>query len=1102
MKIYYNSKISSLIFSLIIFFLSGSMLAAERKAKDSPTPAIPVGSNTTNIQKWSDPESWIGNTKPRAKDDVVIPANSTVVLDENITVKSIRINGRLIVDLSKDISISAKYILIMGAGSYFEWGTPAEPYAEKGIITLRGTDPLELIPGTDVHSKAIMCMSGGTWEFHGKKKKSWTKLGRTSQAGATSITLSKAVDWQVGDEIVIASSDAYLFKNEDILKQNEERTITAISGNKKTITLNKPLEYYHYGKVQQYTNGTQNWTLDERAEVGLLTRHIKIQGNANSTTNGHGGHTMTMNGATAHISGVEFFRMGQKKLLGRYPFHWHLADDVDGQYIKNSTVHHAFNRAIVVHGTQNATVSDNTVHDVMGHAIMLEDAVETGCIFDGNLVMTVRRPTREDAVIGSDAGRHSGRVRGPGAFWITNPNNTFTNNAVAGVHGVAYWFGLPGAPTGPSAGTKILNPRKTPIKLFDSNSAHGAMVGFHQDHSNDDNATGAIYGVTNSRYNPPEWQQVTNLTVYKCYRGWWTRTSNKGIIFDRTILADCIGNGMTVSSFEGKTTNSLFVGHSDNNPGGTDFENKAISLYDGYTNAYDCHFVNFDGSQQAIYEFFGGASNKTNNVFTGCTFENVKMFNPDFIVPSSNKIMSVVHDADGLIAGTPFGGLCMGHKFLVDDENFFPVDGRHAYRSSKHFATLRVDYDRDDNNKKIGLSYVEWSGGHCIHLDEYNQGTLQLGVVPNIGRRYKMRFLEGVPPIVDIDFRFGRPGDVLDIQILDSSTPLDVATGAIKRKSAGGVYTSSKNAWAWVDGTLHLRMVASGGDMGVDGMKARSSVRVVTSSGQLATLNARKSRPYGGTGHRENTKIEAEWFDYGGLKVAYDRTVGGTRKYMATRPRELTDRRSGELLRLPEVEGKRVIGDIKSGNWVNYSYDIQKAGTYNFKINLSSGKNGNIKIKVDDTEKLNKDFTGTGGFATIDVGNLDISRGKHTITIEAGSSNFYIDWISLGTPNEIKDPEDPQSMLAVRAGNIPGSTRAEYNEKVVPGHISVYPNPANQALNVLDIEDGVPLQITDLNGRVILGTVTNERQVDISNLRSGSYILKIADQLPVRFIKE
>ena len=119
MKIYYNSKISSLIFSLIIFFLSGSMLAAERKTKDSPIPAIPVGSKTTNIQKWSDPGSWIGNTKPRAKDDVVIPANSTVVLDENITVKSIRINGRLIVDLSKDISISAKYILIMGAGSYF-----------------------------------------------------------------------------------------------------------------------------------------------------------------------------------------------------------------------------------------------------------------------------------------------------------------------------------------------------------------------------------------------------------------------------------------------------------------------------------------------------------------------------------------------------------------------------------------------------------------------------------------------------------------------------------------------------------------------------------------------------------------------------------------------------------------------------------------------------------------------------------------------------------------------------------------------------------------------------------------------------------------------
>ncbi len=81
----------------------------------------------------------------------------------------------------------------------------------------------------------------------------------------------------VGDEIVLASTD---FDP----RQAERRTIAAISGN--TITLDKKLDYMHFGKI--------TFDVDERGEVGLLTRNIKIQASEDAAQSYFGGHIMAM----------------------------------------------------------------------------------------------------------------------------------------------------------------------------------------------------------------------------------------------------------------------------------------------------------------------------------------------------------------------------------------------------------------------------------------------------------------------------------------------------------------------------------------------------------------------------------------------------------------------------------------------------------------------------------------------------------------------------------------------------------------------------------------------------------------------------------------
>ena len=118
--------------------------------------------------------------------------------------------------------------------------------------------------GTTAVDRGIMLM-GGTLNLHGDQTNTWTKLASTANAGATSIQVLNAAGWKAGDEIVLASTD---FDP----RQAERRTIAAIRGN--TITLDKKLNYMHFGKI--------TFDVDERGEVAMLTRNIKIQASADA----------------------------------------------------------------------------------------------------------------------------------------------------------------------------------------------------------------------------------------------------------------------------------------------------------------------------------------------------------------------------------------------------------------------------------------------------------------------------------------------------------------------------------------------------------------------------------------------------------------------------------------------------------------------------------------------------------------------------------------------------------------------------------------------------------------------------------------------------
>ncbi len=352
---------SVLLVSLVPAFLLGGVFAVAQ-AQNAGSPAA----QPTN---WSNPDTWPNRKVPVAGDKVTIGRDKEVILDVSPpALGGLSIDGKLTFANNADLELTTEWIMLHGELAI---GSEASPHTRNATITLTNN-----VKGEDVMAgmgdRGIM-ISGGTLNLHGDRTNTWTKLASTAKAGSTSIEVLNAAGWRVGDEIVLASTDYDP-------RQAERRTISAISGNK--ITLDKKLDYMHFGKI--------TFDVDERGEVGLLTRNIKVQASADAEQSFFGGHIMAMPSSHMYVEGVELYRMGQNLTLARYPIHWHLVGEGKGQYIRNAAIHDTYSRCVTVHGTNNLQVENNVTYNNVGHCFFLEDGIETGNQFVHNLAIQTK----------------------------------------------------------------------------------------------------------------------------------------------------------------------------------------------------------------------------------------------------------------------------------------------------------------------------------------------------------------------------------------------------------------------------------------------------------------------------------------------------------------------------------------------------------------------------------------------------------------------------------------------------------------------------------------------------------------------------------------
>ena len=104
----------------------------------------------------------------------------------------------------------------------------------------------------------------------------------------------------VGELISVASTD---YKG----RHAEKRTIIAIdktNPEKPVITMDQPFKYKHYAATETYGDDT----IDMRAEVGLLSRNVKVQGDPETSA-------ITQYGAT-----IFMHSLGDDSLVARLGF--------------------------------------------------------------------------------------------------------------------------------------------------------------------------------------------------------------------------------------------------------------------------------------------------------------------------------------------------------------------------------------------------------------------------------------------------------------------------------------------------------------------------------------------------------------------------------------------------------------------------------------------------------------------------------------------------------------------------------------------------------------------------------------------------------------
>jgi G8 domain len=420
----------------------GAQASAPLPTKFATSCLAAVGTPIEHCDKDNDGNITIGSGATKCTGAVVVDK-------KNVKVGKITINtgGSLIID---DAAANNFEPEIETTGIDINGGSLLIGAANCPIGTMAGTDKVTILfygpkpdncgtpnnkPGAQCAGwqKGIQVDANGTLRMYGVRGVvpeggvSWTYLSKPAGPGkynasgkhyignvlapvvdppdvihlAADVTQQPA-DWRADDWIAIATTSFSPWETEFVRIKKVEK-----EGNGTRLTLDQDLHYYHFGGNDPGVPGDSNYKsdaslnygVDERAEVGLVTRDIVLTSDTD-TAKAHKDHESHHWGgeirilkdfAAVSIQGVELQKFG-KEQLGSYPIHFHMDGDLSSKdpadkLIDSNSIDHSYNKCVTIHSSQHVTLSNNVCARITGHIFYEELGDESDITFTSNLGM-------------------------------------------------------------------------------------------------------------------------------------------------------------------------------------------------------------------------------------------------------------------------------------------------------------------------------------------------------------------------------------------------------------------------------------------------------------------------------------------------------------------------------------------------------------------------------------------------------------------------------------------------------------------------------------------------------------------------------------------
>jgi Right handed beta helix region/Carbohydrate binding module (family 6)/Secretion system C-terminal sorting domain/Protein of unknown function (DUF1565) len=218
--------------------------------------------------------------------------------------------------------------------------------------------------------------------------------------------------------------------------------------------------------------------------------------------------------------------------------------------------------------------------------------------------------------------------------------------------------------------------------------------------------------------------------------------------------------------------------------------------------------------------------------------------------------------------------------------------------------------------------------------------------------------------------------------------------------------------------------------------------------------------------------IEAENYDFGGQDVSFNDNT--------TKDGDQT-KRVGDNVDIGSGGTGTVVGWIDDGEWLEYTVNIE-AGIYTIDLSSASGiaNPGELSFTINENPITTIDVTSTSDwntYTTFTATNFNIPAATNAILRIASSGGFNIDKITF----------TKTGILGIDDFSIDS--------------INITTNPVQDILSINSKLESIPLlKVFSIDGKLLIEEKT--KNLPVSQLPKGVYILRINNKLPIKFIKE